>query len=238
VARAGGPGPVTSVVPGGGTGGAGTLGGGGTGTIGGGGTAGTGGGGTGGGAFSELAHRAAGAGGAGGFGGQAGIGRMFASTLGGQISWLIPFAAIALVATLILIGRRPRTDLARASVLLFGGWFLLEFCVLSFQQGTQHPYYVSAMAPAIAALTGIGAVALYRAGRQSARWSWVLPAAVAVTGVWAFVLLRRTPGWNAWLSWTILASTVVAVLALLPGQFSRGRLPRLYRGPRLLAVAA
>ena len=191
--------------------------------------------------FGDIAHRAAGGGGGGGFGGlggQSGFGRMFASTLGGQISWLIAFAAIALVATLILIGRRPRTDLARASVLLFGGWFLLEFCVLSFQQGTQHPYYVSAMAPAIAALTGIGAVALYRAGRQSARWSWVLPAAVAVTGVWAFVLLRRTPGWNAWLSWTILAATVVAVLALLPGQFSRGRLSRLYRGPRLLAVAA
>jgi 4-amino-4-deoxy-L-arabinose transferase-like glycosyltransferase len=155
--------------------------------------------------------------GAGGFGGHAGIGRMFASTLGGQISWLIPFAAIALIATLILIGRRPRTDLARASVLLWGGWFACEFVVLSFQQGTQHPYYTSAMAPPIAALTGIGAVALYRAYRRSGWWSLVLAAAIGITGGWAFVLLRRTPNWNAWLPWTVAGATVLAVLALALG---------------------
>jgi 4-amino-4-deoxy-L-arabinose transferase-like glycosyltransferase len=205
-ARTGGSAPVTSPATGGG--GAGTLGGAGTG----GGT-----GGTGGGISSELAHRAAGAGGAGGFGGQAGIGRMFASTLGGQISWLIPFAAITLIATLVLIGRRPRIDLARASVLLWGGWFVCEFVVLSFQQGTQHPYYASAMAPPIAALTGIGGVALYQAYRRSGWWSLVLPAAIAVTGGWAFVLLRRTPAWNPWLPWTVAGATIVAVLALALG---------------------
>ena len=170
--------------------------------------------------LSELAHRA---GGFGGFGGQAGIGRMFASTLGGQISWLIPFAAIALIGTLILIGRRPRTDLARASVLLWGGWLLLEFFVLSFQQGIQHSYYTSAMAPPIAALTGIGAVAFYQAYRRRSGWlSLVLPLAIAVTGAWSFVLLRRTPSWNPWLAWTVLGATVVAVLALAFG-WLRGR---------------
>jgi 4-amino-4-deoxy-L-arabinose transferase-like glycosyltransferase len=211
-------------ISGGGTGGfgRGVTPGGGTGTLGGGGTEGTGGGGTGGGVFSELAHRAGGTGGAGGFGGQAGIGRMFATTLGGQISWLIPFAAIALIATLILIGRRPRTDLARASVLLWGGWFACEFFVLSFQQGTQHPYYTSAMAPPIAALTGIGAVALYQAYRRSGWWSLVLAAAIAVTGGWAFVLLRRTPNWNPWLPWAVAGATIVAVLALALG-WLRGR---------------
>jgi 4-amino-4-deoxy-L-arabinose transferase-like glycosyltransferase len=179
-------------------------------------------GGTGGGAgnFADLAHRAGG--GAGGFGGQAGIGRMFASTLGGQISWLIPFAAIALIAAIVLIGRRPRTDLARAGVLVFGGWLLLEFVVLSFQQGTQHPYYTSAMAPPIAALTGIGVVALYQAYRRSNWWSLVLPAAIAITGVWAFVLLRRTPSWNSWLAWTVAGATVVAVLALAVGWLRSG----------------
>ena len=169
--------------------------------------------------FGDLAHRA---GGAGGFGGQAGIGRMFGSTLGGQISWLIPFAAIALIGTLILIGRRPRTDLARASVLVWGGWLVLEFVVLSFQQGTQHPYYVSAMAPPIAALTGIGAVAFYQAYRRSSRWSLLLPLAIVGTGAWAFVLLRRIPGWNSWLPWTVAAATAVAVLALIVA-WRRGR---------------
>jgi 4-amino-4-deoxy-L-arabinose transferase-like glycosyltransferase len=175
-----------------------------------------------------------GGGGFGGFGGQPGVGRLFAATLGGQISWLIPFAAVALIGTLVLIGRRHRTDLARASVLVWGGWLLLEFLVLSFQQGIQHSYYTSAAAPPIAALTGIGAVALYRAYRRSGWWSLVLPLAVAVTGAWAFVLLRRTPGWNPWLSWTVLAATVVTVLILVLGRVRRfGRV----LGRRLLIPA-
>jgi 4-amino-4-deoxy-L-arabinose transferase-like glycosyltransferase len=146
---------------------------------------------------------------------------MFASTLGGQISWLIPFAVIALIGTLILIGRRPRIDLARASVLLWGGWFSLEFVVLSFQQGTQHPYYSSAMAPPIAALTGIGVVAFYQAYRRSSWWGLMLPAAIAITGWWAFVLLRRTPNWNSWLPWTAAVAAIVAVLALALGWLRR-----------------
>ena len=162
-----------------------------------------------------------GAGGFGGFGGQSGIGRLFAATLGGQISWLIPFAAIALIGTLVLIGRRHRTDLARASVLVWGGWLLLEFLVLSFQQGIQHSYYTSAAAPPIAALTGIGAVALYQACRRSGWWSLVLPLAVAATGAWAFVLLRRTPGWNPWLPVTVVGATAVTVLILVLGRVRR-----------------
>jgi len=180
----------------------------------------------------ELAHRTVGFG---GFGGQAGIGRIFAATLGGQIAWLIPFALIALIGTLILLGRRPRTDLARASVLLWGGWLLLEFLVLSFQQGIQHSYYTSAMAPPIAALTGIGAVAFYQAYRRRSGWGLMLPLAIAVTGVWSFVLLRRTPSWNPWLSWTVLGATVAAVLILASG-WVRGRAVPAGRS-RLLVVA-
>jgi 4-amino-4-deoxy-L-arabinose transferase-like glycosyltransferase len=224
--------PGAGVVPG-------RTGSGGTGTgfrpgsgFGGGGGAGGAFGGGGGGNFADLAHRGTGGGGLGGFGGQAGLGRMFASTLGGQISWLIPFAVIAVIGTLILIGRRPRTDLARASVLLWAGWFVLEFFVLSFQQGTQHPYYSSAMAPPIAALTGIGAVAFYQARRRSGWWSLVLALAIAVTGAWSFVLLRRTPGWNPWLPWAVAGATVLTVLALAVGWLRGRRLPG-----RLLAVA-
>ena len=174
---------------------------------------------TGAGAFHAAAGRGGGGftGGIGGAGDSAGLGRMFGTTLGGQISWLIPFAILAAVALVILIGRRSRTDLARASVLLWAAWLILEFIVLSFQQGTQHPYYVSAMSPAIAALVGIGAVALFQAGRRSTRWRWVLPALVAITGGWAFVLLRRTPDWNGWLAVVVAAATVITVVILLAG---------------------
>ncbi|MFF0094424.1 ArnT family glycosyltransferase [Streptomyces canus] len=154
-----------------------------------------------------------GGGGGGTFAGTAGLGRMFNGILGGQISWLIPFALLALVAGLVLCGRAPRTDATRAALVLWGGWLVLHYLTFAMAEGTMHPYYTTALAPGIAALTGAGGVMLWRAFRGGdARWSWVLPAGLAVTGVWAIVLLRRATGWNTWL-WPVVG--VVMVLAIV-----------------------
>ncbi len=172
------------------------------------------------------------------FGGSASTYRMFNDIMGGQISWLIPFAAIALVGGLVLRGRAPRTDARRAALMLWGGWFVLHYLTFSLAEGTFHPYYVTAMAPGIAALAGAGGVMLYRAFKEGSAavgvppreriraWgrAWVLPAAVAVSSVWAVVLLQRVSG-----SGTIytVAEIVVglagaaAVLGLLVGRFMR-----------------
>ncbi|MEV5571801.1 glycosyltransferase family 39 protein [Spirillospora sp. NPDC052269] len=164
---------------------------------------------------------------AGGFSGQSGIGRMFNDVLGGQISWLLPLAAIVLVAGLVLYRRRPRTDLTRAALVMWGGWLVLHFVVFSFAGGVMHPYYTTAMAPAIAALAGIGAVELTRERRPGDARLWVLPVAVAVTGAWAFVLLRRAPGWNPWLIWVVAGLTAVAVVSLVAACLGHGALTRL-----------
>ncbi|MCX5263678.1 glycosyltransferase family 39 protein [Streptomyces sp. NBC_00199] len=156
-----------------------------------------------------------GGGGGGGatFAGTAGIGRMFNDVLGGQISWLIPFAGVALVAGLVRCGRAPRTDATRAALVMWGGWLVLHYLTFAMAEGTMHPYYTTALAPGIAALCGGGGVLLWRAFRGGdARWSWVLPAGLAVTGLWAVVLLRRATGWNTWL-WPAVG--VVTVLALV-----------------------
>jgi 4-amino-4-deoxy-L-arabinose transferase-like glycosyltransferase len=156
------------------------------------------------------------------FGGAAGVGRMFNSIIGGQISWLIPFAAIALVAGLVLRGRRPRTDMQRASYLLWGGWVGVHFVVFSFAQGIFHPYYTTAMAPGIAALCGAGGVAMYRAFRgRDVRWVWVLPAAVAVSAVWAVVLLSRTTSWNAWIGPVAGVLAAASIAGLLLARFGK-----------------
>ncbi|QMU72888.1 glycosyltransferase family 39 protein [Streptacidiphilus sp. P02-A3a] len=159
----------------------------------------------------------AGGGGGGGanFGGTAGAGRLFNDILGGQISWLIPFAAIACVGALVLRGRRRRTDAQRAGLLLWGLWLLTHYLTFSFADGTFHPYYTTMLAPSIAALTGAGGVALLRAFRsRSAAWAWVLPLAIAVTAVWAIVLLRRDSGFDSWL-WPLVAVLAVAAVAVL-----------------------
>jgi 4-amino-4-deoxy-L-arabinose transferase-like glycosyltransferase len=153
-----------------------------------------------------------GGGGGGTFAGTAGLGRMFNDILGGQISWLLPFAGIALVGGLVLCGRAPRTDPTRAALVLWGGWTVLHYLTFSMAEGTMHPYYTTALAPGIAALTGAGGVLLLRAFRgPDARWVWVLPAGLAVTAVWAVVLLRRAADWNGWL-WPAVA--VVMALAV------------------------
>lgn len=143
--------------------------------------------------------------------------------MAGQISWLLPFAVIALVCGLLLAARHaygPATRPVRAALLLWGGWLVVHYAVFSFSSGTFHPYYTTAMAPAIAALTGIGGVLMWRAARTSRAWSLVLAVAVAVTGAWSFAVLRRTPEFVPWLAWTIAGATAVAVLALMATAFA------------------
>ena len=96
------------------------------------------------------------------FGGATGITRLFQSDMGSQISWLLPAALIMLAALLWLRWRAPRTDRTRAAALLWGGWLVLTGLVFSYMSGIIHPYYTVALAPAIAALAGIGAVTLWQ----------------------------------------------------------------------------
>ncbi|WP_371663267.1 ArnT family glycosyltransferase [Streptomyces sp. NBC_00280] len=169
------------------------------------------------------------------FGGEAGLYRMFNEIMGGQISWLIPFALIALVAGLVLRGRAPRTDAKRAALMLWGGWFVVHYLTFALAEGTFHPYYVTAMAPGIAALAGAGGVMLYRAFREgsAAKWAWVLPVAVAASSVWAVVLLQRVSGSGTLYTVAevvVAVAGTVSVLGLLTGRFMKRQ--------RLLGIAA
>jgi len=149
--------------------------------------------------------------------GPTGWDRLFLKSMGGQISWLIPGALIAMAAVLWLTRRGPRTDRTRAAVLLFGGWLLLTGLVLSFAQGIIHPYYTVVLAPAVGALVGIGASVLW--GRRVDLFPRLaLGAAVLATAVWSFVLLGWSPGWYPALRWAVLAAGLAAAagIALVP----------------------
>ena len=66
-----------------------------------------------------------------------------------------------------------RTDLVRASLLLWGGWLLVTAAVFSFMDGTIHPYYTVALAPAIAALVRhLGARVVASPTGLGRDWCW------------------------------------------------------------------
>ncbi|KUL25135.1 glycosyltransferase family 39 protein [Actinoplanes awajinensis] len=148
-----------------------------------------------------------------GFGGATGIGRLFGTSMGTEISWLLPAALIAMVAVLAVTWTAPRTDRARAGMLLWGGWLLVTGVTFSYMSGTIHPYYTVALAPPIAAVAGIGARVLWLYRAET--WARiVLAGMVLATAGWGFVLLGRT-GWMPELRWAALAAGTVAAIALI-----------------------
>nr|WP_026255871.1 glycosyltransferase family 39 protein [Mycobacterium sp. 155] len=156
------------------------------------------------------------------FGGQAGIGRMFGQSMGTEASWLLPAALIGLVVLLWLTRRAARTDKLRAAALLWGGWLLVTGAVFSFMDGTIHPYYTVALAPAIAALVGMSVAELWPLRAQLLP-RLVLATMLAATGIWAFVLLDRTPEWLPALRWIVVIGTVAVAVVLAVGGHRLGR---------------
>ena len=164
--------------------------------------------------------------------------------MGGQVSWLIPGALVALAALLWLSRRSPRMDRTRSAAILWGGWLVLTGLVFSYMSGIIHPYYTVALAPAVGALTGIGAAVLWR-DRHTVFARVTMAGMLAVTAGWAWVLLGRSPGWYPWLRVAILAAALGSAAAILVprrplaglGGAGRGRM-FLAAVPVSLAVAA
>ncbi|MEV6059820.1 glycosyltransferase family 39 protein [Nocardia asteroides] len=145
--------------------------------------------------------------------GSTGITRLFEAAQGGQIAWLIPAALVALVAGLVLCGRSPRTDRRRAALILWGGWLLITGLVFSYMAGIFHQYYTVALAPAVAALTGIGAVQLW--GARDRLWVRLACAlALGLTTATAWMLLSRSASFQPWLRWAILVVGVLVTIAV------------------------
>jgi 4-amino-4-deoxy-L-arabinose transferase-like glycosyltransferase len=182
--------------------------------------------------FSRIFGGGGPGGGGGGsmFSGPTGILRLFNDLLGGQASWLLPAALVALALGLWLRRRAPRVDRARAALIIWGGWLLVTAAIFSFSTGVIHTYYTVALAPAIAALVAIGAALLWE--QRDALWARIVAATTVLgTGVWAYVLLDRTPSWEPWLRPLVLVAAIVGAGGLLAA-------PLLGRFPRRTAVIA
>ncbi|MFJ7205928.1 ArnT family glycosyltransferase [Streptomyces sp. NPDC098789] len=195
--------------------------------------------------LGRIFHAEGGAGSSDVFGGAAGAGRLFNEQVGGQISWLLPICALALVVAVTAGVQRRRAGLAADAVMptsgwvLWGGWLLVCAGLFSTQRGVFHPYYTSVLAPAVAALCGGLLSALVRAHRAGARWA--VPGAVAAVVVstgWAAVIIRRTPEWHGWLLWPVLAAGLLAVALLAASRLRDALLPAALCGAVIAVLVA
>ena len=169
------------------------------------------------------------------FGGPPGALRLFGRGLGDQGGWMLPFALFGLLAlaAVVVLERVPRgarglRDSARrwradgggdprlATLLVLGGWFVVEAIVLSSSNGIVHPYYVSGLAPGTGAMVGAGVVALAALARGRHRPLGLLLAIGAVAGtVAAEVVLMHQEHYMLWFVPALIAGTAVTLLVLV-----------------------
>ncbi len=191
---------------------------------------------------------AGGPGGGGGgatFGGAAGPGRLFNSIVGGQIAWLLPLAAVGLALGLWTHRHAPRSDSARSAYVLWGLWAVVSWVVFSFSKGIFHPYYTTALAPAVAVLASGGLVVLWDRSRESIGWTVALGAAVIGTVALGAVLLGRAKDFAPWLAPTAMVLAVLATTGLFLARAkgvgsatTRGRIAAGVAAPALVALLA
>jgi len=151
-----------------------------------------------------------------GFGGTPGLQRLFSGEFGLEIAWLLPAAVVLLAGAIWVTWRGRRTDLARASLIVFGGWLVSNGVTFAYMKGTIHPYYTVALAPAIGALVGIGSVLLWRHRAVAARTACALLAlTVVVTCGWGFELLRTDSSFHPSVKYLAIVAAVAAVALLI-----------------------
>ncbi|HWE60142.1 MAG TPA: glycosyltransferase family 39 protein, partial [Chloroflexota bacterium] len=189
-----------------------------------------------------------GGGGPGGFGenGTKGPFRLFDTQLGGQIGWLLPLALIGLIVAIIQTSRREVFDRRRfrlsldrrqQSLVLWGTWLLTQAAFFSVA-GFFHPYYMVMLAPAVAALSGIGMVVLWQDYRQAKWRGWLLPLVLlAVAAVQGYVL-NPYPDWSRWLTPLVGGLSVVAAVLLVVARLRLRRALGVAFGAAVLGMAA
>ncbi len=153
------------------------------------------------------------AGGGFGGGGQGPL-RLFQTSLGSQIGWLLPLALAGLLALAWQRRWYPQEDRQQKSLLLWGMWLLTMGIYFSIEN-IAHQYYMTEMAPGLAALVGIGIVVMWQDYRRPGWRGWLLPIALLITAAVQLPILSSYPAWGQWMIPLIGALCVIAALVLL-----------------------
>src|SRR4029079_8181655 len=139
--------------------------------------------------------------------------RLFTGEMGNEIAWLLLVALFAVAFGVYLAARRKLSRDELCALTLWGCWLMVTGVVFSFMGGTEHPYYTVALAPAIAALIGLGGL---WAWRRRSGWGgrFAIAAMVALAAGPSTILLRNNHFGAVW-SGLIAAVAVAAVVCVV-----------------------
>ena len=149
--------------------------------------------------------------------------RLLDEQLAGQIGWLLPLAVVGFLAA--AWQKRPQLPLDRrqGELVLWGMWLLTQVVFFSIA-GMFHRYYTVMLAPAMAALVGIGMVALWSDYRSRSWRGWLLPLTLLGMAVLhAYIILAYyDEDWSGWLAYAIgglcaVTAVVLVFMRLRPG---------------------
>jgi 4-amino-4-deoxy-L-arabinose transferase-like glycosyltransferase len=154
-----------------------------------------------------------------GMGGMFGVGspglfRMFSPQLVGQISWFLPMVVFSVIALLARNRLRFPLNRKQQETIFWTAWLVPMTVFFSFAQFI-HQYYTVMMAPAIAALSGAGLVAMWKAYRKNRGWRrWLLPCALLSTAA-LHVYILAINGKYIGLTFSILAGILALLVTLV-----------------------
>ncbi|BCL77598.1 putative mannosyltransferase YycA [Ktedonobacteria bacterium brp13] len=140
--------------------------------------------------------------------------RLFQESLGSQIGWLLPLALLGLLA-LAWQGRPRVRENYKLQALLFWGMWLFTMGIFFSVAGFFHQYYLTEMAPGLAALVGIGLVTMWHDYQQKGWRGWLLPVALIATVAEQVYLLTAYPGWDSWMIPLIGVLSLLTIALLL-----------------------
>lgn len=144
------------------------------------------------------------------------------TTLGDQVSWLLPLAIIGLFASLWhkreepLEGQKRDRRLSRQqqAFIFWSVWFIMQAIFFTLDVLVQS-YYLVMLAPSVAAMASIGLVGLWHDYRKPGWRGWLLPLAFILEALLQASLIAPFPAYNSWLTPLVLVALVLVALVLI-----------------------
>ena len=139
------------------------------------------------------------------------ITRLFSNnSLSDQIIWLFPLAVFGFIAAALKEKLKPAFDnRKKLALILWPMWLIPEFIYFSFTTGLFHPYYLTMLAPPIAALAGIGVVSMWELYKDGGLKSWILPIALIADGSLELLIL------SYYYNTSVIAKVLMIIVAIL-----------------------